>query len=238
VIVVTGGATGDVLTRQSDGTYMPVTPGGASPGGSSGQMQFNNAGAFGGTTAVVYAGSGTHVTVTAQSSTAIPLCVKGAASQTGNLFEVRSSANAKLIEITSAGELLQSTGDLLIAGAGAGTSGVAVRQNGFSYIRLQPNVGVLVSSSRVFGWTSNSFNIATSADTALSRNAAGTVEVNNGTAGTFRDLIVRNLRMSAPTLVPASASATGSEGQIAWDADYIYVCTGTNTWKRVAIATW
>jgi hypothetical protein len=23
-----------------------------------------------------------------------------------------------------------------------------------------------------------------------------------------------------------------------WDADYIYVCTATNTWKRVAIATW
>ena len=38
--------------------------------------------------------------------------------------------------------------------------------------------------------------------------------------------------------VPASASATGTAGQIQWDADYIYVCTATNTWKRVAIATW
>lgn len=75
-------------------------------------------------------------------------------------------------------------------------------------------------------------------DTGATRNAAGVWELNNGTAGTFRDLIVRNLRMSAPTLVPASASATGSEGQIAWDANYIYVCTATNTWKRVAIATW
>jgi uncharacterized Zn ribbon protein len=37
---------------------------------------------------------------------------------------------------------------------------------------------------------------------------------------------------------PASASATGTTGEIAWDADYIYVCTATNTWKRVAIATW
>lgn len=210
----------------------------ASPAGSSGEVQYNNAGAFGGMVAVVYATTVTHVTITAQGATIVPLCVKGAASQSGNLFEVRSSANAKLIEITSAGELLQSTGDLLISGASAGTSGVAVRQNGFSYIRLQPNIGVLVSSSRQFGWTSNSFNISTSADTALSRNAAGTVEVNNGTAGTFRDLIVRNLRMASPTLVPASASATGSAGQIAWDADYIYVCTATNTWKRVAIATW
>jgi hypothetical protein len=37
---------------------------------------------------------------------------------------------------------------------------------------------------------------------------------------------------------PASASATGTTGEIAWDTDYIYVCTATNTWKRVAIATW
>jgi hypothetical protein len=34
------------------------------------------------------------------------------------------------------------------------------------------------------------------------------------------------------------ASATGTTGQIRWDADYIYVCTATNTWKRVAISTW
>lgn len=37
---------------------------------------------------------------------------------------------------------------------------------------------------------------------------------------------------------PASASATGTQGQIAWDSDYLYVCTSTDTWKRVAIATW
>ena len=45
------------------------------------------------------------------------------------------------------------------------------------------------------------------------------------------------LRVTAPT-VPASASATGTAGEISWDADYIYVCTATDTWKRVAIATW
>lgn len=40
------------------------------------------------------------------------------------------------------------------------------------------------------------------------------------------------------SVTPASASATGVAGTIAWDADYIYVCTATNTWKRTAIATW
>jgi hypothetical protein len=37
---------------------------------------------------------------------------------------------------------------------------------------------------------------------------------------------------------PASAAATGTAGTIAWDSSYIYVCTATNTWKRVAISTW
>ncbi|OMD19213.1 hypothetical protein BJP48_11945 [Paenibacillus odorifer] len=38
--------------------------------------------------------------------------------------------------------------------------------------------------------------------------------------------------------VPASASATGSVGDFSADANYLYVCHATNTWKRVAIATW
>lgn len=37
---------------------------------------------------------------------------------------------------------------------------------------------------------------------------------------------------------PASAAATGTAGTIAWDSGYLYVCTATDTWKRVAIATW
>ena len=37
---------------------------------------------------------------------------------------------------------------------------------------------------------------------------------------------------------PASASATGEVGTIAWDSNYVYVCVATNTWKRTAISTW
>jgi hypothetical protein len=103
--------------------------------------------------------------------------------------------------------------------------------------RMDANYGFQAASTRTMGWVSGT-NTALAPDTALYRNAAGVIEINNGTAGTFRDLVIRNLRMSAPTLVPASASATGSEGQVSWDASYIYVCTATNTWKRVAIATW
>lgn len=37
---------------------------------------------------------------------------------------------------------------------------------------------------------------------------------------------------------PSSASDTGTTGEIAWDSNYLYVCTATDTWKRVAISTW
>jgi hypothetical protein len=37
---------------------------------------------------------------------------------------------------------------------------------------------------------------------------------------------------------PSSATFAGSIGQYATDGNYFYVCTNTNTWKRVAISTW
>lgn len=38
--------------------------------------------------------------------------------------------------------------------------------------------------------------------------------------------------------VPASAAATGIAGQIAYESGWLYICVATNTWQRVAIATW
>jgi hypothetical protein len=40
--------------------------------------------------------------------------------------------------------------------------------------------------------------------------------------------------LSSPQQTKAS-NETGTVGQICWDANYIYVCTATNTWKRTAL---
>jgi hypothetical protein len=57
--------------------------------------------------------------------------------------------------------------------------------------------------------------------------------------GEFDNNIVKiNGDLQLTTKTPASATATGTAGTICWDADYIYVCTATNTWKRTAISTW
>lgn len=45
-------------------------------------------------------------------------------------------------------------------------------------------------------------------------------------------------RLNTLNTAPASAADTGTTGEIRIDADFIYVCTATNTWKRTAIATW
>lgn len=36
-------------------------------------------------------------------------------------------------------------------------------------------------------------------------------------------------------VVGQTGTSTGTPGQICWDANYIYVCTSTNVWKRVAL---
>lgn len=63
---------------------------------------------------------------------------------------------------------------------------------------------------------------------------------NAGSLGTSDRLWLKTWTtgLNIGTATPASASAAGTAGDIAWDASYIYVCTATNTWKRVAIATW
>lgn len=37
--------------------------------------------------------------------------------------------------------------------------------------------------------------------------------------------------------VPILATSTGTAGQVAYDATHFYVCVATNTWVRVALAT-
>jgi len=86
----------------------------------------------------------------------------------------------------------------------------------------------------------------------FSQYADGKMEWGNGTGG--RDVTL--YRSAADVLMtddkfvagaglnngaastPATASAAGVTGDIKYDSGYIYICTATNTWKRVAIATW
>ena len=46
------------------------------------------------------------------------------------------------------------------------------------------------------------------------------------------------LSSSLSSNAPTTASSTGTAGDIRYDADYVYICIATDTWKRAALATW
>jgi hypothetical protein len=87
---------------------------------------------------------------------------------------------------------------------------------------------------------------ATSGDLEIRMNHAATpsVLISGADVGLSTNLLVLNdttlsgeLFVPSPT-VPPAANSPGTTGQISWDANYVYVCIATNTWKRTAIATW
>jgi hypothetical protein len=60
-----------------------------------------------------------------------------------------------------------------------------------------------------------------------------------GSAEINGHLNVNDNRITIATpFTPASSTATGTKGEVAWDDDYIYVCIDTDTWKRVALSAW
>ena len=88
-------------------------------------------------------------------------------------------------------------------------------------------------------------SIAGSIVDASSTTEEGKIDLQVQAAGTLTSMaaitaanVTLGARPIIPTHTPASASATGTAGEIAWDANYIYVCTATDTWKRAALSTW
>lgn len=59
-------------------------------------------------------------------------------------------------------------------------------------------------------------------------------------AGLYRTSAQVRTDLAVPQVVaaPATATSTGTAGQIAYDASFFYVCTATNTWRRAALSTW
>lgn len=66
---------------------------------------------------------------------------------------------------------------------------------------------------------------------------------NNGGTELFRidnsgNVRAKQYNVDLTASAPASASATGTAGEVRITANYIYVCTATNTWVRTALSTW
>ena len=89
------------------------------------------------------------------------------------------------------------------------------------------------------------FVVNNSADTKnmITAYDGGTVNLYYDASQKFRTVsagveVTGQVNLAALNTAPASASAAGTLGEIRYTADYIYVCTATNTWKRSALSTW
>lgn len=67
---------------------------------------------------------------------------------------------------------------------------------------------------------------------------AGDLRIGTTTAGASKLVVNDNSIQVNSSKTPSAANDTGTQGQICWDASYLYVCTATNTWKRAALSSW
>jgi len=115
-------------------------------------------------------------------------------------------------------------------------------------------MGSLTTASGFGSTAIGQHNVLNSGDAATSFNLTNTAfSIGNGTSAGARSdafsvlfngnttvagsITSASLNIAALNAAPASASATGTIGEIKFTADHIYVCVATNTWKRVAIIT-
>jgi hypothetical protein len=89
--------------------------------------------------------------------------------------------------------------------------------------------------SRLFVNTTILFGDSTSASDPALKKSGTTLQVRLADDSAYS---VLDAQLRAQGTAPATSGATGTAGDIRYDADYIYVCTAASTWKRAAIATW
>lgn len=107
-------------------------------------------------------------------------------------------------------------------------------------VTLASIFNVFPSGSTFSAGTATAPGITFDGDSNTGLYLAGSDQLAITTGGTERASIdtsnvTLGLRPILPTHTPASASAAGTAGEIAWDKAAIHVCTATNTWKTAAL---
>ena len=166
-----------------------------------------------------------------------PLHVQGFASYRGNAFTIASfSANDTLAPLN------------IVQRENGTHPGISAGQNSGGTFQPLSFLTSEVERLSITAAGTSTFNSAASTAPFVAQinssevariDASGRLLVGTSTQSGGSLLQVNGDRIRVATSkTPASASDTGVAGEICWDADYVYVCTATNTWKRSALSTW
>lgn len=129
----------------------------------------------------------------------------GLSRNAAGILEINNGTPGTLRDLTLRNALFSGGGQI----HGDSTNAIKFNVQGANQIVFGANSKIAMYSGEIFGWNSGIPGDGTS-DTALARNAAGVVEVNNGTAGTFADLKLRSLYLPGATgLIQSAGSPNG-----------------------------
>ncbi|HWF43935.1 MAG TPA: hypothetical protein VG537_04770 [Candidatus Kapabacteria bacterium] len=91
------------------------------------------------------------------------------------------------------------------------------------------------TNSRIAGDATNATAITTETTNRTSGDATNATAISTETT---RAEAAKASAMKTWVSVPATSSSSGHPGDIAQDANYMYICTATNTWKRSPLSSW
>jgi hypothetical protein len=233
--------------------------GGGTPGGSDGQIQYNNGGSFGGAISMSYDDVNNRVGI----GTSFPghtLTVVGAISITGsNLnstslrFQDTTGASRNAMFVSSSNwltigntnyegvDLIKSariSGSLFDVNNSSGSAnqvltstanGIAWATGGGGSVSGSQYFVPYFSSSTALGDTTNFYEPSLGYTAFNGNTPRSVVDIENGATP------VEGLRIREPYTPTDSNDSNGHQGQIAWDDDYIYVKTVNNGWMRAQL---
>lgn len=131
---------------------------------------------------------------------------------------------------------LGDAGSIIMGYAGNGSGGTGVYEADYGYLTSEStaaglNIGAVTGPIRFFA------NSTSSERARIDSSGRLLVGTSSDSGGALLQVNGNRVRI-ATAKTPASASDTGTAGEVCWDTNYIYVCTATNTWKRAALSTW
>jgi hypothetical protein len=187
----------------------------------------------------------TGATSTAWSTSGTGLGVNAASGFAGNLLDLQVNGT-RSFAINASGNITSFLGGTINIPGTSEVDGnqrinISASSGSISYLRTTVpggesrfglNGGLAIAGS----FASSPFHLYTSGIARILIDSGGNTQFNGAVTVATGSALAANHRLTGTA--PATASSTGTAGDVRYDTDYVYICTATNTWKRAALTTW